>query len=42
MSNRATGNARYVSLIYVNVELYRGFGRLGDGYRGSGSPEQYN
>ena len=40
MSNEATGNARYVSLIYINVELYRGFRRLGDGYRGSGSPNK--
>jgi len=32
MPNGATGNARYVSLIYVNAELYRGFRRLGDGY----------
>jgi len=42
MSDGATGYVRYVSLVFVNVGLYRGFGRLGGGYRGSGSPEQDN
>ena len=42
VSNGATGYVRYVSLAYVNDGLYRGFRRLGGGYRGSGSPEQDN
>ena len=42
ISNRATGYARCVFLIYVSVGLGRDSKRLGGGYRGLGSPEQDN